>query len=271
MKRLVRIGVMLAIAWLLAVAPAAGESRLAFGVLNQQSLALTAERWNPILDYVTSRTGVPLVLRMGPTVQETDSMMGRGVFDFMFTNHSFQSEYDGVGYRVIARWAGEPIRAVIVTSAAGPIRHLRELDGKAVAFASKDAFVGYAVPLVALRDARVTVREVFAANQEGALAQLKASRVDAAAANSRFLAHYAEREGVRFREIYLSEPYPELAVIVHRRVPAETVETVRRALIGMADDPAAAPILARAKSKGFILASDREYDGVRRIYRLIGQ
>ena len=46
--------------------------------------------------------------------------------------------------------------------------------------------MGYAVPLVALRKARVNVNEVFAGNQEGAMAQLKARRVDAAAVNSRF-------------------------------------------------------------------------------------
>ena len=254
MSRLVRIGALLGIAWALLVVPAAAadtDDPLLFGVLNQQSPALTAERWNPILHHVTAVTGVPLVLKMGRTVQETDTMMGGGVFDFMFTNHNFQSGYDGAGYQVIARWAGEPIRTVIATAADGPIHDLRELDGKTVAFPSKDAFVGYAVPVVALRRARVAVKEVFAGNQEGALAKLKARRVDAAAVNSRFLAQYAAREGVSIREIYLSEPYPELAVIAHRRVPAATIEKVSRALIEMAGDPAAAPILAQMKSKGF--------------------
>jgi len=255
----------------LGVVPAAADGALIFGVLNQQSPALTAERWNPILHYLTGVSGVPLALKMGRTVDETNTMMARSVFDLMFTNHNFQSEFDGIGYRVIARWAGEPIRAVIAAPADSAVRHLHELEGKAVAFPSKEAFVGYAVPLVALRSARVNVNEVFAGNQEGAMAQLKARRVDAAAVNSRFLSQYAEREGVKFREIYVSEGFPELAVIVHPRVPAATVDTLRRALIGMADDPAAAPILARVKFKGFALASDRDYDGVRRVYKQIGQ
>lgn len=250
---------------------AAADGPLIFGVLNQQSPARTAERWNPILHYLTEVSGVALVLRMGPTVDETNAMMARSVFDLMFTNHNFQSEFDGIGYRVIARWAGEPIRTVIVAPADSPVRHLRELEGKAVAFPSKEAFVGYAVPVLALRNARVNVREVFAGNQEGALAQLKARRVEAAAVNSRFLSQYAEREGVKFREIYVSEGFPELAVIVHPRVATATVDKVRRALIGMADDPAAEPVLAHVKFKGFAPASDRDYDGVRRVYKQIGQ
>jgi phosphonate transport system substrate-binding protein len=244
---------------------------LAFGVLNQQSAALTAERWNPILNYVTAVTGIPLRLKMGKTVTETNTMMARGDFDFMYTNHNFQSEYDSLGYRVIARWAGEPIRCVIAVPADSPVQHLRDLQSRRVAFPSPDAFVGYAVPMVELKKSGVEVEKVFSGNQEGALAQLKARRVEAAAVNSRFLVQYAEREGMRFREIFTSEAYPELAVIAHPRLAPGVVARVQQALIGLKEDPNAAAILARARSKGFEPATDRDYDGVRRVYRLIGQ
>jgi phosphonate transport system substrate-binding protein len=249
----------------------AEDRPLAFGVLNQQSPTRTAERWNPILHYVTSLTGVPLQLRMGPTVQETNAMMARGEFDFVYTNHNFQSEFDSLGFRVIARWGGRPIHGVVAVPADSPVRTLKDLDGRRVAFPSTDAFVGYAVPMVALRQAGVRVETVLAGNQEGALAQLKAQRVEAGAVNSKFLAHYAKREGVQFREIFVSEGFPDLAVIAHSRLPAATVEKVRQALLGMKRDPAAAAILGRAGSPGFEPATDRDYDGVRNVYRLIGQ
>ena len=111
----------------LGAAPAAADGALVFGVLNQQSPSLTAERWNPILHYLAGVSGVPLALKMGWTVDETNTMMARSVFDLMFTNHNFQSEFHGIGYRgVIARWAGEPIPAAIAAPADSPVRHLRE-------------------------------------------------------------------------------------------------------------------------------------------------
>jgi ABC-type phosphate/phosphonate transport system substrate-binding protein len=271
MRTLAKVLVALASLLLTAGAAHGQPTSLTFGVLNQQSPALTAERWNPILHYLSVASGVPLQLRMGRTVQETDAMMTRGDFDFVFTNHNFQSDFDAVPFKVLARWAGEPIRAVIAVPADSSIRELKELDGKRVSFPSSDAFVAYAVPLVALKRAGVQVEEVFGGNQEGTLAQVKARRVEAGAVNSRFLTQYAEREHVQFREIYVSEGFPDLAVIAHPRVPAASVERVRRALLGMAADPAAAPILAQWKFKGFEAATDRDYEGVRRIYRLIGQ
>jgi len=93
--------------------------------------------------------------------------------------------------------------------------------------------------------------------------------VDAAAVNSRFLNQYAEREGVRFRELFVSEPYPELAVVAHPRVPAATVEKVRLALVGMKSDPGTTEIRERTKSPGFEPATDADYEGVRRVYRLL--
>jgi phosphonate transport system substrate-binding protein len=138
---------LLVAALLLVVLPMTGRALaqqvpLVFGVLNQQSVVLTAERWNPILNYVSSVSGVPLRLKLGRTVQETDEMMGRGEFDFIYTNHNFQTEYDTLGYRVIARWGGEPIRCVIAVPLDSLVQGLAELRGKRVAFPSPDAFVG---------------------------------------------------------------------------------------------------------------------------------
>jgi phosphonate transport system substrate-binding protein len=172
---------------------------------------------------------------------------------------------------VIARWGGDAIRCVVAVAADSPITALGQLAGKRVAFPSRDAFVGYAVPMVALKKAGVRVEEVMAGNQEGAIAQVKTRRVDAAAVNSRFLAQYSEREGVRFRTVFTSDPYPELAVVAHPRLPAPVVEKVRQALLAMKTDPLAGPVLEQAKSPGFEPATDREYEGVRRVYRLIGQ
>lgn len=256
---------------LLGLPCAYGETTLVFGVLNQQNPQLTAQRWGPILAHVSEQAGVTLRLRMGATAQETDAMMGRGEFDFVFTNHNFQPEYDRMGWRVIARWAGEPIRCAIVVPADSPVRDLKELQGRRVAYANPDAFVGYAVPKMLFKAQGVHESEVFAGTQDAALTQLHLRQAEAAAVNSRFLEEYAARSGARFRVLYLSEPYPELAVIAHPRVPRETVERVRRALLDMKDDPQGQAVLARAKSPGFAPAEDGDYEGVRRVYRAVGR
>src|SRR5574343_2098313 len=184
----------------------AEEQPLVFGVLNQQSPQLTAERWNPVFTYLNGATGYKFQLRMGQNVQATNAMMARGEFDLVFTNHNFRQEFDGV-YKVLARWGDAPIFGVLAVLETSPVRRLKDLDGQRVAYPSQNAFVAYAIPKAALRKAGVTEKEVLAGNQEGALAQLAAGQVEAVGVNSRFLSQYAARNGLRYREIYTSAPY----------------------------------------------------------------
>jgi phosphonate transport system substrate-binding protein len=248
-----------------------GRTRpLLFGVLNQQSAIQTAEKWNPILRYLSHKTGIPLQLKMGATVTLTDAMMGREEFDLVFTNHNFQTEFDGK-YKVLVRWAGKPIHSELVVRDDSAIRQIGDLQGLAVAMPSKEAFVGYAVPMVALKEAGMTVTTRFAGNQDGALAQLKARQVDAAAVNSRFLEAYAQREHLAYRTVFKSEPFFELPVLIHPRLPSRQAAALQRALLSMRDDPAAQSVLSQADCPGFEPAEEQDYDNVRRIYRAIGQ
>lgn len=264
--RALLVGAILALG--LVASASAQERVLSFGVLNQQSPAKTAELWNPILRYLSEATGLQFQLKMGATVQDTDAMMGRGEFDLVFTNHCFQKEYDGI-YKVVARWAGPPIYGVIAVNADSPIRTLKSLAGKRVAFPSKGAFVAYAVPMAALQTAHVDVVPVLAGNQEGALAQLKARQVDAAAVNSRFLTRYAAQHGLSYREVFTSEAFADLPVLIHPRVPKEQADAIRNALLGMKRDPRAGGTLQENSFSGFDAASDRDYDNARKIYAKI--
>ncbi len=244
----------------------AEQAPLVFGVLNQQSPAKTAERWNPILRYLAQNTGLAMQLRMGATVQETDTMMGRGEFDLLFSNHNFRPEYDGV-YRVLARWAGPPIYGVIAVNHEAPFKLLKELTGVRVAFPSKEAFAAYAVPMAALKEAGVGVVPIFAGSQEGALVQLQTKQVAAAAVNSRFLTQYAATRGLLYRELFVSAGYADLPILVHSRVSKEQVDKLRKVLLSMHRDPIGLAILEGAACPGFVPASEGDYDDQRRIYR----
>ncbi|MBK9968227.1 MAG: phosphate/phosphite/phosphonate ABC transporter substrate-binding protein [Holophagales bacterium] len=247
---------------------------LAFGVLNQRSVSLTAEYWNPILEWVSRRSGVSLRLRMGKTATETTRMTVQGEFAFVYTNHLFSPERVRLGYRVLARADTEGIQgAVVVRSGSGP-KSLAGLRGKTVVFPSEEAFAGFLVPMDALVRAGVDVSPVFAGNQEGALAQLFAGRADAAGVNSSFARDYARRAGMTYGVLWASETYPDLCVMARPDVPAAAVEAVRRALVSMARDPeggrilsAGATLLNLPSATGFVESDDVQYEPYRRFYR----
>lgn len=269
-----RFVAILAIALLGNTTARAVDEPITFGVLNQRSISLTAEFWNPILKYVSDRSGVALKLGMGRTAPETTAMTVAGAFGFVYTNHLFTPERQTLGYRVIARPDTPAIRSQIIVPESSSIKTLAELAGKTVVFPSREAFVGYWVPTDALLRKSIAVKATYAGNQEAAMAQLKAGTAVAAAVNANVLEAYARRENFRYRALWTSEGYLNLPIMANPKVPAAKVAAVQKALAEMANDPEGREVLARSaatiKYQGeyrFVSASDHDYENYRLFYR----
>lgn len=255
-------------------AAAQAQKAYSFNVLNQRSIALTAQYWNPILTHVSKKSGVPLELKLAKTAQEGNIIGEKFGYDFMYTNHFFTPERDRLGYKVIARPAGPGIRSTIVVPQDSPIQSLHELSGKDVAFVTPDAFLGYWLPMDALLRAKVRINVVFTGNQEASSAQLRVNKVAAAGVNSSVLARYARRESFNYRALWTSEAYQDLCIMASPKVPADKVAAVRAALINMINDPegrqvleAGADLLKSTGDLGFVAAENRDYDNYRKFYR----
>lgn len=272
---LIRIILPLSLLLTLLMGAAQAEEKIySFGVLNQRSVMLTAQYWNPILKYVSDKSGVHLQLKMGKTAPETTAMIARSEFDFVYSNTIFTPATSPAGYRVIARPIEKAIQGQIVTLDDSPIHELKSLEGKEVGFPSPAAFVGYAVPMNRFLQSGISVKPVFAGNQEGIMGQLKAGRVIAAGVNSEVMRDYAQREHIKYRVLWASEGYLNLPISAHPSVPLEKVTAVIAALVNMAKDPdglkileASAALIKQSPPLGFVPAEDREYENYRHFYK----
>ena len=76
--------------WVGLVSPAlAQETPLSFGVMPQRTPTLTAQYWNPILNYISTQSGVSLQLKLNKTPPEHEAMIQQGEFDFVYSNYLF--------------------------------------------------------------------------------------------------------------------------------------------------------------------------------------
>jgi phosphonate transport system substrate-binding protein len=253
---------------------AAAQQAYSFNVLNQRSIALTAQYWNPILTYVSRKSGVPLELKLAKTAAEGNAIAEKYGYDFLYTNHFFTPERDRLGYKVIARPAGPGIRSQLVVPEDSPIQTLQDLQGKDVGFVSRDGFSGYWLAQDALLRAKVQVNVIFTGNQEASSAQLRVNKIAAAAVNSSVMARYARRESFAYRALWTSEIYQDLCIMASPKVPADKVAAVRAAFVNMAKDPegrqvleAGAELLKSTGELGFVASENRDYDNYRKFYR----
>jgi hypothetical protein len=95
----------------LACASATAAPTYQFSPVNQYNVQVTAAFWNPIMEYVSQRSGVTLRLKIGRTSADTTAFVLAQEVDFAFTNHLFSPERERMGWRVLARRDAPPVRA----------------------------------------------------------------------------------------------------------------------------------------------------------------
>lgn len=252
-------------------APAEGYN---FSPVNQFDINLTAAYWNPIIAYVSERSGVRLNLKIGRTSADTTSYVLAKEVEFVFTNHLFSPQREQLGWKVFGRRNTPPLQAQIVVPEDSPVTDLSQLRGQEVAFAGPEAFIVYKVPYAHLLSSGIDVRVVFAGNQNAAFAQLLAGRVLASGGSTQLVEAYTRREGRRFRVLWASEPFQDLALMASGKVPEADLRKVATAFFEMDKDAHGREVLAQASriaglppDTRFIPASAADYASYRRFYQ----
>ena len=266
---------MVALAW--AALPGTAGAQQAtynFSPVNQYDINLTAAYWNPIIAYVSEKSGVKLNLKIGRTSADTTSYVLAKEVEFVFSNHLFSPDREKLGWRVFGRRQTPALQGQIVVPEDSPITDLAQLKGKEVAFAGPEAFIVYKVPYANLMAKGIDVKPIFAGNQNAAFAQLFSGKVQASGGNSQLVEGYTKREGKKFRVLWNSEPFLDLALMVASKVPEKDAKAVATAFIEMSKDPKGKEILHEAsKLVGlpndayFIPASGSDYASYRRFYQ----
>jgi len=255
-------------------AAAAATPTYNFSPVNQYNLQVSASFWNPIVRYVSGKSGVHLNLKLGRTSADTTSFVLAKEVDFAFTNHLFSPERMKMGWTVFGRRNAEPVRAQIVVPYDSPVRRLSDLANSIVVFPGPEALIAYKVTYAQLLRQNVPVTVAFAGNMDAAFTQLFSGRAKAAGANSQLVQNYSGREDKRFRVLWSSAPFNDLALMASPRVPAEQVRAVADAFLNMHRDPegrrileAAAELVHAPEPLSFVAAGDADYAAYRSFYQ----
>lgn len=263
-----------AIAWGGTTAHAAEGPVYKFSPVNQYGINLTAEYWNPIITYVTEKSGVNLQLKIGRTSADTTAYVLAREVDIVFSNHLFSPEREQMGWKVFGRRQTPPVHGQIVVPAESPITDLAQLAGKDIAFPGPEATVSYKFTYGQLLSRKIDVKVVFGGNTDGAIAQMFSGKVDAAGVNSQLMDGYARREGKSYRVLWSSPPLHDLALMHSGKMPEGALRAVAKAFLGMHADPQGRVILDQASkrvglpSEAYFVPSDgSEYAPYRDFYR----
>ena len=264
------------LAGLLASAPSSAQENgvYRFSPVNLYGIELTASYWNPIIDYVSTRSGVKLQLKIGRTSADTTAYVLANEVEFVFSNHLFSPDRDQLGWKVFGRRDTQPIRSQVVVLADSPVTKLEQLANEAMAFPGPEGTVTYKFSYAHLLSQKIPVKVVFAGNMDGAFAQLASGKVKAVGTQSQLSAGWSKREGKAVRVLWESEPLNDLALMASRHVAAKDLAAVSKAFLEMGSDPQGQKVLALVSERvklppttSFVPSTGADYTAYRNFYQ----
>ncbi len=251
-------------------AEAAETRTLRFGVIPRFNPHVTYEYYQPLMDYLSRNTPYRFELRLGRTYLETIEDLRKGTTDVAYLGGAtFALARHRFGARALVKprnpEGGTTYRCFIIVRKDSPVRTIRDLRGKSVAFGARRSTTGALVPSYMLFGAGVTPRHLKAVknlhnHEEVAKAVLKGI-FDAGAVKD-VVAWKYEAQGLRI--IAVSEDLPNAPIAAGRTLSKEAEKAMVTALLtidgngtgGREDLSQWGPELRH----GFVRARGEEYD-----------
>ncbi|MEO5342110.1 MAG: phosphate/phosphite/phosphonate ABC transporter substrate-binding protein [Gammaproteobacteria bacterium SHHR-1] len=247
---------------------------LVLGFMPYLNAERLVEKYRPLADYLARQLGREVRIRVARDYAEHNQKVGRDLLDIAFLGGSPYVEVsaDYGPKPLLARFvfAGKPsFRSVIFVASDSPLQGLAELRGKRLALGNIHSTLSSQVPVYMLEQAGVALdglsgREHLR-NHENVVLGVKYGDFDAGAVAEEVFEQYLRQGGIR--ALAYSQELSTHLFVTRKDLPLPTQLALREALLGLAEQAEAGPILSAIDPNlsGFAPVSDADYDPHRRI------
>jgi phosphonate transport system substrate-binding protein len=259
------------------------EKTILIGLIPEQNIFKQVERYEPLADYLSGKTGVRINLKILPRYGNIISNFRTGGLDgAFFGSFTYTLAHETLGVSVIARPLASDntstYHGLLFVRKDSGIRTIADMKGKRFAFVDKATTAGYLLPLEyfhehGVKNFRTYFRETyFAGTHEDAILDVLNGKTDVGAAKNTVFQRMAEKDRRIMKELVILErspDVPENGLALKKDIEETLRERFRAALLTMHDDPEGKKVLERFGAIKFIPTTDRDYDPVYRYAREI--
>lgn len=264
MKRTLQV-LALALVLLPLTLPARAQS-LRVGIVPQQSAAVLAKIWVPLLAQLEERTGMKLHFETAKDIPAFEQRLAAGEYDIAYMNpYHYVVFHESPGYKAIAREKGTRLQGLLVVRKDNPATKLEDLAGKAVAFPAPAAFAATILPLTHLKSQGVAVQPHFVASHDSVYLGVARGLFPAGGGINRTFENIPPEVRDELKVLWVTPFYTPHALAVHPRLPAATVQKLQAALLALDADARGREALAGLNFKGFEAGRDADWNDIRKL------
>ncbi|MCC7106376.1 MAG: phosphate/phosphite/phosphonate ABC transporter substrate-binding protein [Chloroflexi bacterium] len=270
----------------------AAPSTLRMAFVPSADSAKVLSSGKPLGDLLSKQVGVPVEVSVPTSYAAVIEAIGAGNLEIAWLAPlSYVLARQKYGADVILssiRQGSKTYRAQIIAPADSPLKEVSELKGKRFAFVDSASASGFLYPSALLKDNGVDPKKdlgetVFAGGHDKVVIAVYNKQVDAGATfgdstetgppqDARSLVRSTLPDVMdRVRVLAKTEPIPNDTVSVRRGLPADLVAKIKAGLLAIsATDEGKRQLKALYSIDGLGEASDRDYDGLRRVAQVVG-
>ncbi len=243
---------------------ASAERVYSFAVVPQQSATQLAQNWMPVLEKLSTLSGVHLRFQGAADIPAFEDGLGKAEYDFAYMNpYHFAVFNERSGYHAVARAQGERISGIIVVSKDSPLHNIRELSGKTLVFPSPAAFAASLVIRAELRRNGILIKPKYVKSHDSVYMNVARGFFPAGGGVPRTLALFDAQERSQLRVLWQSPEYTTHAIAVRSGVNPAVTRRVWQAMQQMNADPESRELLSKIRFSGFEAALDSDWNDVR--------
>lgn len=259
-------------------------AELKIGLIPEQNVFKQTERYQPLGEYLTRKTGLGLrftiLPRYGNVIDRFREERLDGAFFGSFTGALAMEKLGVVPLaRPVNLDGTSTYRGYLFVRKGSGIRDLAGMKGKRLAFVEQATTAGYVFPLAYFRehgvqDPRRYFKEVyFAGSHDAAIHAVLDGEADVGCAKHSMFDRLARRDprvATELQVLVQSPDVPSNGLAVRPDLPAADRERLRAALLAMDKDPEGIEVLRRFEALRFLPLSKADYEPVHALARRAG-
>jgi len=249
------------------------QSTVYFGLLPRDNPRLTYEKYQPLLDYLASKTPYRYELVLKKDYKDTVRALGTGEMDVALLGPiTYLEAYKAYRVRCLLRPKGSSgmgtMKSVFITKESSSIKSISDIRGKSVAFASIKSTTGNLIPRHLLATHGIHLSDLknytnFDYHDSVVKAVLR-GQYDVGAVRD-VVANKYMKSGLFV--IATSASLPTGPLVARKDLPSEITDTIKKILLALdpqnGEDRKALERLDEELKQGFIEATDKTYDDIR--------
>ena len=240
----------------------AGET-LTFGVVPQQAAKKLAKKWGPLFQYIGDKSGVSIRFKTAPNIPEFERRLSQGEYDLAYMNPYHYTVFgDKPGYRAFAKQKDKRIKGIMVARKDTKMKDLQALDGNKLAFPAPAAFASI-LTRAHLKGIGVEFTPQYVKSHDSVYRSVAKGLFPSGGGVVRTFNNTEPEVREQLKIFWTSRPFTPHAFAAHPALDQAMVDKIQQVLLGMNNDPEAAPLLKAINFKGFEKAQYQDWDDVR--------